>query len=89
MSTITTAAGNVDTTLGTLATQVAALVTAINASQTTYQAANPNRYQNGMVNFEDNIAAAITGASAQIAAILKRPPINPAPPALATQYAAF
>lgn len=88
MSAITTAAGNLDTTVGTLATQIATLVAAAQASQTTYQNANPGKYQAGLAGIEDNIRAAIL-QNTTIAQILKVPSINYTTPALATQYAAF
>lgn len=90
MSTITTAAAAVDTDLATLNTDIATLITAIQASQTTYQAANPNKYQQGLAGFEDNIRAAML-SKPNIALIMQvyRHLQNPVAPVLATEFAAF
>lgn len=88
MSAITVAAALVDTDVNTLATDVAALIVLLQASQTTYQSANPGRYQQGMAGFENNIRA-LVAAKAQLAQILRIDPNTGTTPALATQYAAF
>lgn len=88
MSAITVASAAIDTDLATLNTDLGTLITAINASQTTFQAANPNRYQSGLDGFADNIRAAML-SKPNIAIIMRLIANNPVAPVLATQFAAF
>lgn len=88
MSAITVAAAAIDTDLTTLNTDIGTLITAINASQTTFQNANPNRYQTGLDGFAEEIRAAML-SKPNIAIVMRIVAQNPVAPALATQFAAF
>lgn len=89
MSALTTAAAAVDTDLTQLNTDILALGVLIKASQTTYQNANPGKYQQGLAGWEENIRAAILSKPGIADLMRFLGTTNPVAPALATQFAAF
>lgn len=90
MGAVATAAGTLDTDIANFKTHLAALVAAINSSQSTYfnAAATAGQYQQALTNFADAIRFSLL-CDKQTADVLGQAPTSAANVALATQWANY